>query len=281
MPDWLVPRLDASLGREADAACLALTTRAPVTLRVNLRKTSRDAAREILAAEGIVTDPDPDVPTALHVTEGASRIAASQGYGTGLVELQDASSQAAVLRLPLRDGDSVLDLCAGGGGKTLAMGALARLRLDAHDADPRRMADLAPRAARAGLKVQALADPAAGAPYDLVLVDAPCSGSGTWRRAPEAKWRLTPERLRDLQALQDRLLTEVARLVAPGGHLAFATCSVLSEEGPDRVEAFLATHEGWTPTDDLRRLAGPRGDGFFQAIIRHPQSTDRPQKGGR
>lgn len=268
MPDWLLPRFDASFGEQADAACLVLTTRAPVTLRANLRKATREEAQETIAAEGIAAEPDPEVPTALHVTEGAGRIARSQSYASGLVELQDASSQAAVLRLPLRDGDRVLDYCAGGGGKTLAMGALARLHLFAHDAEPRRMADLPPRAARAGLDVATLADPAAQAPYDLVLVDAPCSGSGTWRRAPEAKWRLTPDRLSELCALQDRILDEAAPLVAPGGHLAFATCSVLREEGPEQVEAFRARHSGWELLDEMRRLPEPRGDGFFQAVLR-------------
>ncbi len=268
MPDWLLPLLDASLGEDATTACLALTKRAPVTLRVNLRKVAREQVQEALAAEGIVTEPDPGVPTALHVTAGAGRIAASRAYASGLVELQDASSQAAVLRLPLRDGDRVLDYCAGGGGKTLAMGALARLELYAHDAEPRRMADLPPRAARAGLEVEALTDPASRALYDLVLVDAPCSGSGTWRRAPEAKWRLTPERLAELCALQDRILNEAAPLVAPGGHLAFATCSILREEGPERVESFRARHPVWTPTDDMSLLPSHRGDGFYQAVLR-------------
>ncbi len=268
MPDWLLHRFDASLGPDADAACLALTGRAPITLRANLRKTTREQAQETLAAEGIGTEPDPGVATALHVVDGASRIAASQAYASGLVELQDASSQAAVLRLPLRDGDRVLDYCAGGGGKTLAMGALARLRLFAHDVDARRMTDLPPRAARAGLAVETLTDSATRAPYDLVLVDAPCSGSGTWRRAPEAKWRLTPDRLAELSAVQDRILDEAAPLVGPRGSLAFATCSVLREEGADRVAAFRARHPGWTPTDNLLRLPGAQGDGFFQAVLR-------------
>jgi 16S rRNA (cytosine967-C5)-methyltransferase len=269
MPDWLLPRLKASLGPDLEAAGLALASRAPVTLRANLRRITREEAQGALAAAGITAEADPEIPTALHVTEGASRIGASHAYAAGLVELQDASSQAAVLRLPLGDGRAVLDFCAGGGGKTLAMGALADLRLAAHDADPRRMADLPPRAARAGLEVELLSDPAARAPFDLVLVDAPCSGSGTWRRAPEAKWRLTPERLRDLCSLQDRILTRAAALVAPGGHLAFATCSILREEGPERVEAFRAAHPGWTMTDELRRLPGARGDGFYQAVLRH------------
>lgn len=269
LPDWLLPRFDASLGPEAEAAAQALTSRAPVTLRINLLRGTREDARAALAAEAILADSDLEVATALYVTEGASKVGASRAFADGLVELQDASSQAAVLRLPLRDGDRVLDLCAGGGGKTLAMGALARLSLAAHDADPRRMSDLPPRAARAGLSVETVADPAARAPYDLVLVDAPCSGSGTWRRAPEAKWRLTPERLADLTRLQDALLARGASLVRPEGHLAFATCSVLTEEGPDRVAVFLAATPGWTLADEMRRRPGPGGDGFYQAVLAH------------
>lgn len=270
LPDWLLPRMEAALGDALDPACKALTARAPVTLRTNLRKATRDDAQSALAAEGIAASPDPEVPTALHVTAGASRIATGEAYGTGLVELQDASSQAAVLRLPLRDGATVLDYCAGGGGKTLAMGALARLRLFAHDAEPRRMADLPVRAARAGLSVTALTDPGRSAPYDLVLVDAPCTGSGTWRRTPDAKWRLTPQRLEELCALQDRILSEAAPLVAPGGHLAFATCSVLREECEDRLAAFQMRMPGWDLVDLYRVAPRPTGDGFFQAVLRRP-----------
>jgi 16S rRNA (cytosine967-C5)-methyltransferase len=267
MPDWLLPRLEAALGAETEAACLSLAARAPVTLRVNLRKAPREEAQRALSAEGIETTPDPEVGTALHVTAAAGKIAGSAAYGSGLVELQDASSQAAVLRLPLCDGDRILDFCAGGGGKTLAMGGLAYLRLHAYDADPRRMADLPPRAVRAGIEVRTLTNPAKEAPFDLVLADAPCSGSGTWRRAPEAKWRLMPDRLRDLVALQDRILDEAADLVRPGGHLAFATCSILLEEGPERVEAFRTRHPGWVTVDEFRRTPGASGDGFFQGVL--------------
>jgi 16S rRNA (cytosine967-C5)-methyltransferase len=238
-----------------------------VTFRANLRRASREGAQRALAAEGIGTVLDPEVRTALQVTEGATKVAQSQPYLGGLVELQDASSQAAVLRLPLRDGDRVLDYCAGGGGKTLAMGALADLALVAHDAETCRMADLPPRAARAGLDVAILNDPAALAPYDLVLVDAPCSGSGTWRRTPDAKWRLTPERLAELTALQDSILDAAAPLVAPGGHLAYATCSVLREECEERVAAFQARHAGWEVADRFRVPPRASGDGFFQTVL--------------
>lgn len=273
MPDWLLPRLEAALGDRMEAACRCLAGRAPVTLRANLRKGGRDAARDALAAEGIEVRPDPEVATALHVTGGAARVTASEAFLRGEVELQDASSQAAVLRLPLRDRDRVLDLCAGGGGKALAMGALARLALFAHDAEPRRMADLPVRARRAGLEVATLARPEAEAPFDLVYVDAPCSGSGTWRRSPEAKWRLTPERLSELTALQDRLLDRAAHLVAPGGHLAFATCSILREEGEERLAAFRDRRPGWDLIDWMRRDPGPGGDGFVQGLLRRSGET--------
>ena len=267
LPDWLVPRFSESLGDDLDAACKTLAARAPVTLRVNLRKATRDAAQGALAAAGVETAVDPDVRTALQVTAGTAKIAQSEPYLSGLVELQDASSQAAVLRLPLGDGDRVLDYCAGGGGKTLAMGGLAALKLFAHDADPRRMADLPARAGRAGLRVTLLDDPATRDPYDLVLVDAPCSGSGTWRRTPDAKWRLSPDRLAQLLALQDRILDSAAPLVAPTGHLAYATCSVLREECDERVAAFLTRHPGWEVTDMFSILPRAAGDGFFQAIL--------------
>ena len=268
MPDWLLAGLRESLGNDLEAACQALTRRAPVTLRVNLRKATREQAAEALVHEGIGTDLDPDVRTALQVTDGATKIAQSGSYQCGVVELQDSSSQAAVLRLPLRNGDHVLDFCAGGGGKTLAMGALADLSLVAHDSDPRRMTDLLPRAARAGLQVTIQTDPTVRAPYDLVLVDAPCSGSGTWRRTPDAKWRLTPERLADLCALQDRILDDTAPLVAPSGHLAYATCSMLRAECDDRVAAFLPRHSGWEVLDRFSVLPRDRGDGFFQTVLR-------------
>lgn len=267
LPDWLLPRFERSLGPATDAVCESLRHRAPVFLRVNSRRGTRDQAREALRRDDIGTEAHPTVPTALIVISGARRVDRSEAYRSGLVELQDASSQEAVLRLPLHDGMRVLDLCAGGGGKTLAMGARARLHLHAHDIDPGRMADLPARAARAGLAVRPCADPAAAAPYDLVLVDAPCSGSGTWRRTPEAKWRLSEERLSALTALQDDLLHQAADLVAEGGILAFATCSILQEEGDERVAAFLARHPGWSVRDRLDLRPDAHHDGFFQAIL--------------
>lgn len=269
-PDWLAPRLRDSLGADFAPVMQALRHRAPVFLRVNLARIARDAAAGRLAAEGIATRPHPLAASALEVTDNARRIQGSAAYGEGLVELQDAASQAVVEALPLSPGDRVLDHCAGGGGKSLAMAGRARLDLFAHDADPRRMRDLPGRAARAGVAVRLLSpgEPARQAPFDLVLADVPCSGSGSWRRAPEGKWSLTEPRLQALLATQASILDEVAPLVRPGGHLAYATCSLLQCENAGQAAAFLARSPGWERVRSLRLTPLDGGDGFFLDLFR-------------
>ena len=267
IPDWLEPSLRAALGEDFAAVTQTMRHRAPVTLRVNLARIARAAAMERLADEGIIAGPHPLAEAALTVTEGARRIERSAVYAEGLVELQDASSQAVVEALPLAPGLKVLDLCAGGGGKTLAMGARAPLRLVAHDIAPRRMADLPARAARAGLKVTLTENPEKSGPYDLILADVPCSGSGSWRRDPEGKWRLTPERLAELTGIQAGILDRAAAMLAAGGTLAYATCSFLREENEQAVEAFLARHSGWSCRLTRRFSPLQGGDGFFVALL--------------
>ena len=268
LPDWIDTLLTDSLGEEAAAAAEALRERAPVFLRVNGLRGDLAAARGALAGEGIETRTHPLASGALEVTEGARRIAQSQAFAEGLVELQDVASQAVVEALPLAPGLRVLDYCAGGGGKALAMAARTGGEVAAHDADPRRMSDLPARAKRAGARIQAITSPKG--PYDLVLCDVPCSGSGAWRRAPEGKWRLTPERLDELTKVQAGILDIAARLVTPGGLLAYATCSMLAVENAAQIEAFLARHPGWTLEQQRQFLPGDGGDGFFSAQLRRP-----------
>jgi 16S rRNA (cytosine967-C5)-methyltransferase len=204
----------------------------------------------------------------LQVSHGERKIRNTYAFLEGLVELQDLSSQVVVEALPLADGMKVLDHCAGGGGKTLAMAAMAKLKVFAHDAAPRRMADLPARAARAGMKVTLTENPETTAPYDLILVDAPCSGSGSWRRDPEGKWRLTPERLKALTETQASILDRIAAMVRPGGFLAYVTCSLLAEENHMQIDAFLARHLGWGEERTLSLTPLSGGDGFFLALLK-------------
>lgn len=269
VPDWLWPRFAASLGADAEAAAIALQQRAPVHLRVNLTKTDRAAAVAVLTSEGVVCRSHPAATTALEVVSGGRRVRQGTAYRSGLVELQDAASQAVVEALPLGDGMRVLDYCAGGGGKALAMAARADITLFAHDAASRRMRDLPERAARAGIRVTCLAtgELATRAPFDLVLCDAPCSGSGAWRRAPEGKWRLTPDRLLELVELQAEILTKASGLVGQGGVLAYATCSLLAEENRMQVDRFLAARDGWANPFARGWSVQDGTDGFFLALL--------------
>ena len=190
---------------------------------------------------------------------------------SGLVEIQDASSQAVVAALGDVAGVAVLDYCAGAGGKALQLAA-GGAEVTAHDVDPRRMRDLLPRANRGGVRIATAATEALAGlgPWPLVLVDAPCSGSGTWRRDAEAKWRLTAERLDELSRLQSAILTQAAALTAPRGRLAYVTCSVLAEETDAPVSAFLAAHPGWT-TVGVERF--PPGPGWRRVFACHPGAT--------
>ncbi|WP_295043187.1 RsmB/NOP family class I SAM-dependent RNA methyltransferase [uncultured Paracoccus sp.] len=266
LPAWVRPLWDASLGDRAQAVAERMRQRAPVWLRVNPAKADAAQAIRALAQDGITAEPDARLPTALRVTANERRLSQGAAYRDGLVELQDLSPQLACAALPVVAGMRVLDYCAGGGGKVLAIaGRAAGLTLVAHDADPARMRDLPQRAERAGARVQVAVTPKGA--FDLVIADVPCSGSGTWRRTPDSKWRLTPQNLRDLVALQARILQQAASFVRPGGHLAYMTCSVLDDENGAQVDRFLVQNQdfgqvarrSWTPLD--------ASDGFFLSLM--------------
>ena len=284
-PAWLVAELAASGIAEAQAQ--ALLGRAPLDLRVNTLK----------AAPETVELPEPGEPLpAPHGLRFPSGTAVEQwpAYQQGLVEVQDGGSQLACLAVAAQPGETLIDLCAGAGGKTLALAAAManRGRLIAADTDRARLARLMPRAERAGASLietrllnpqheaEALADLAGAA--DAVLVDAPCSGTGTWRRNPEARWRLTPREVARYAAIQARLLDLAATLVHPGGRVVFVTCSLLDAEGADQAEGFLARHPGWRAALPALPAGTPRGagwrlspaadgcDGFFIACFAAP-----------
>ncbi len=268
LPDWIWPDWQASLGARALPLARAMRARAPVWLRVNPRRATIEAARAALRAEGIETVPDDDLPTALRVTAGERRLAGSAAYREGMVELQDLSPQLACAALPLSQGARVLDFCAGGGGKSLALAAREDLRLTAHDAAPARMSDLPERARRAGARIALSPPDRLGTDYDLVVTDVPCSGSGTWRRTPDAKWRLTRDGLDQLRRTQSAILARVAPLVRPGGRIAYMTCSLLDAENGDQIDGFLGQHPDYR--QEIRRTWTPEdgSDGFFLALLR-------------
>ena len=270
LPDWLVPRFEKSLGSEAENAAIELRNRAPTAVRVNLAKTDAEKAAMSLSRDGINSLPIPGVGTALKIRDVSRSVNASYAYKMGWIELQDSSSQAAMELIHVPECANVLDYCAGGGGKTLALAARANASWHAHDISMKRMGDLDARAMRAGVKVRILKPGAAGlaAPYDIVICDAPCSGSGAWRRNPQAKWLLNETHLDELITQQIAILQSAAKLVKKNGLLAYCTCSVLIEENECQVNKFLKAERQWDMERDRRWPISQAGDGFYIACLR-------------
>jgi 16S rRNA (cytosine967-C5)-methyltransferase len=284
VPSWLLPEMSALIGQEE---WVALLERAPVDLRVNVARTARDD----MMSRFEHAQATPLSPWGIRLpTE--SRIDSRPEFNQGLVEIQDEGSQLIALACGPSDGHHILDLCAGAGGKSLALAAAAPgATILAADTNRDRLSKLPARANRAGSTIETrLLNPGQelelladwNAMSDVVLVDAPCSGSGTWRRNPEGRWRLTPERLTRVTALQERLLDIGAELVKPGGYLVYAVCSLLSREGSGQIARFLQRHSSWISAEPpigggrpngSGRLLTPgydRTDGFFIARLRRP-----------
>lgn len=282
-PAWLMDALQRSGLDRAQLA--ALLDRAPFDIRVNALMGSRDDAAALF--EG--AEPIAGTDTGLRLPADTV-VERSDAFTGGLLEVQDAGSQIVTTAAQATPGMTVVDLCAGAGGKTLALAALMGNdgRIVATDTDRARLQRLQPRADRAGVTIveTRLLDPGEEAQalanleraVDVVLIDAPCSGTGTWRRNPEARWRLTSPRLERLVAIQARLLDLGATLVKPGGSITYIVCSLLDAEGRGQVDAFLARHPGWvaeapevgTPHGAGARLtpAAHGTDGFFVARLR-------------
>lgn len=295
-PLWLEPSLLRAFGDTLPKEMTALQARAPVDLRVNTLEAARPNVLAGLKAEGFAVEVTPYSPIGIRILpgEGSAALAQSPLFLAGAFEFQDEAAQIASLLAQAKPGMRVLDLAAGAGGKALAMAAAMRNQgsILAFDDNPRRLAPLKERAARAGATCITLAEGRGGplwgdGRFDLVFLDAPCSGTGTWRRQPELRWRLTPERLAELTRLQDWLLDDAARHVVeggagPGGRLVYATCSLLPEENEDRVAAFLARNPGFRRLEaatawegaipglgqDFRASPATTGtDGFYCALL--------------
>ena len=266
LPDWLWQRLEAEYGpEEAAAIAQGLLAPAPLDLRVNLVKLSREEALERL---GLDAAPTPHSPAGIRL-KGKPPINRHSLFLGGCVEVQDEGSQLLAYLLAPRRGEMVADFCAGAGGKTLAISMLMRGagRVYAMDVSAKRLRELAPRAARAGISnVHPIVLSGEGdvrakrlsGKLDRVLVDAPCSGFGTLRRNPDLKWRHDAAAVAELAAKQLRILAAAAKLLKPGGRLVYATCSILSEENEAVVERFAAAHPEFKPLSCKDLLAAQR-----------------------
>jgi 16S rRNA (cytosine967-C5)-methyltransferase len=292
-PEFLQSELTERFGENLLAELAAFTERAPVDLRVNTLKATRDEVLQQLRDAGYDANPTRYSPFAIRIPpgEGSAALGKSATFENGLFEFQDEAAQIASLLCGARPGMRVLDFAAGAGGKSLALAAAMNNEgeIVARDVRADALARLEARAARAGIAIiHTELSPLKGeGMFDLVLADAPCSGSGTWRRQPELKWRLTPTRLAQFTATQDRLLAEAASRLKPGGRLVYATCSVLPCENERRISAFLAAHPGFSLVSalslwrDIWDQPPPPGmgeffhacpyltgtDGFFAAVL--------------
>jgi 16S rRNA (cytosine967-C5)-methyltransferase len=295
-PDWIEPALRERFANDLDAEMAALAEPAPLDLRANLLKTTREGALHALAAEGLVVEPTKLSPLGIRV-EGRPPLGALAPFRDGLVEVQDEGSQLAALLVEAQPGMRVCDFCAGAGGKSLAMAAAMNNKghIVACDVSGKRLEGATRRLRRAGVfnveqrNLTGERDPWVKrhrAGFDRVLVDAPCTGTGTWRRNPDAKWTLRPEDPEELVELQRRILDSAARLVRPGGRFIYATCSLLPQENESQAAWFAESHPDFTPVpvaDIWSRVTGQAAadaglylklsparhntDGFFAAVF--------------
>ena len=293
VPDWLFPRLAERFGAALEAELQALLQPAPLDLRANLLKTTRDAAQAALAAEGLDTVPTHLSPWGLRIADRRP-VTGGAAFRAGLVEIQDEGSQLIAALVGAQPGQRVCDFCAGAGGKTLALAMTManRGQLVACDTSIARLDNAARRLRRAGVSnaERHLLQPGdkwakrRGKTFDRVLVDAPCTGTGTWRRNPDARHRLTQADLAELTARQAAIMDAAALLVRKHGRMVYATCAMLSEENETQVMHFLARHPGFSlvplarawpfdgappcPGDFLALTPARHGtDGFFAAVL--------------
>jgi 16S rRNA (cytosine967-C5)-methyltransferase len=297
-PAFLEAELSRSLGDTLPAEMRAMLERAPVDLRVNTLKAARDDVLATLRDDNFDAHRTPHSPLGIRIAaqSGLSALRRHRLFEEGAFEFQDEASQIVALLVNAKPGERILDLAAGAGGKALALAAAMQNdgEIVASDIDAGRLLQIGARATRAGATIIRTQSSVPDESFDAVLIDAPCSGSGAWRRQPEQKWRLTSERLAELTALQDRLLKLGAARVQPGGRLVYVTCSLLACENEERIVAFLAQHpqftlrspgDAWHEATGLPPLPGmdvyfratpatTSTDGFFAAILVHEGGAD-------
>jgi 16S rRNA (cytosine967-C5)-methyltransferase len=304
VPEWIAPRLEAALGDRYTQEMQAANQRAQTDIRVNLLKSSLAQTQQMMQEVGYMPEPSALSPWGLRFNQRVA-LFGLDAFKKGWFEVQDTGSQILALVSQVKPGDKVVDFCAGAGGKTLAMAAMMENKgtIYACDVHSKRLEQLAKRTKRAGAhnvrthllssehdkwvkKHRNIAD--------VVLIDAPCTGTGTWRRSPDSRWNLQPENLENLKALQQSILQSASRLVKPGGQVLFATCSLLTEENEDQIGEFLNANPHFelgelelpetltqnldridSHTHQLRLFPGLSGtDGFYVAALRRKTLVD-------
>ena len=272
-PQFLKKNLEDSFGDSLVENLKSLNERANLFLRVNCIKSSNDTVINSLKEEGIKVEAVSKSNYALKVLENARALNKSQTYLKGEVEIQDISSQAAIDFINPKRGSQILDFCAGGGGKTLAMASitLAKSEFFVHDVNPSRTANLLERCTRAGFKVKIVTKDMlenTNPCFDLVVADVPCSGTGAWRRNPGSKWWLTQDKLDKLLIEQRRILFMASKHVNSFGAFAYMTCSVLKKENKDQIDWFLFANKDFRLEKDISISPLLGGDGFYVSLLR-------------
>jgi 16S rRNA (cytosine967-C5)-methyltransferase len=290
-PEWLAPEFEKLFGENAVAEGAALSQRAPIDLRVNSLKADRATVQKALAAFNPV--PGPYITSSLRITapgpeEKHANVEVEPAHGMGWFEVQDTASQIVAALSGVKPGETVADICAGAGGKTLALAALMqnRGRLVAHDRDRHRLRPIFERMNRAGascIEVLPADDGAAlqNQSFDCVVIDAPCSGTGAWRRKPETKWKLTPKTLEQRIKDQMDVLQKGSALVKSGGRLVYITCSILPQENTDQISAFLNANQEFKNIPFATQWANTIGgqapasaDGSMETLLLTPRQHD-------
>jgi 16S rRNA (cytosine967-C5)-methyltransferase len=284
-PEWLDGYLAQVFGDDRVAEATAMASRAPLDLRVNTLKAKREKVQGSIAHLG--AQPTPWSPIGLRIELGADArnpgVHSEEDFIKGAIEVQDEGSQLAALLSAAKPGEQVIDLCAGAGGKTLALAAMmqGKGRLIATDSDKRQLAPIYERLSRAGVhnadirtpkgETDTLSDIHASA--DLVLIDAPCTGTGTWRRNPDAKWRMRPGALEIRLRDQAEVLDRAAALVKPGGRIAYITCSVLPPENGEQVRAFVGRHPEFAVVPPAQTVTAlwDKAEDFAEAVLQSPE----------
>ena len=303
LPEWLVPIMQASLGDAFESEMRMMQERAELCVRVNTLKSQREDVQRALAQDDVKTSMTDFSPWGLTITQKVSLNNLSS-FKSGLFEVQDQGSQLIALTAGVKPGDKVVDFCAGAGGKTLALAAQMKNKGVIHSCDvhTKRLDNLTKRKKRAGVhNVQTHVLSSERDKWvkrqtekmDVVLIDAPCTGTGTWRRSPDARWNLGPENLASLTKIQANILDSASRMVKPGGRLVYATCSLLREENETQIERFLQKHSSFQVgvLSELEQLDGldvfekyqlrtspmkTGMDGFFVAVL-HRASEDHKE----